>query len=144
MARLASETAKRMLLSTADDDGQGRAGDVRAGMGDGRQLPQGVAVLDGYEVPGLAVAGAGGEASGFKDALNDFFGNGVVAIGAYGEDGANGLKDLHVEAPSLRPKCEEFLPSKVVLARPFDQRRTNATARSRRSVDAHARKVPRA
>src|SRR2546425_1850744 len=110
-ALLASETAKRlssMQTTTAND----ARCDVGPGLSDGAELPKRVAVVDGDEMPRLAVHAAGVQVCGFDDPSPDLGRHRLVLVLADGEQGSNCLEDFH-EGDSFRLRiiasaCESF------------------------------------
>ena len=97
MARLASETEKRMLLSIVTTIASGAPAHVRSRLCGRRKLRQHVAILHDDELPGLAVTGAAGHAACFQDASHYGVRDGLVLVAAYGEEGANSVEDFHVQ-----------------------------------------------
>jgi hypothetical protein len=102
MARLARPRRGEGRVLRANGDGERRLGDVRPGLRDPAELTQGIAVVDGDEVPGLAVGGAAGEPRGLDDAAGGVGRDGLVLELADGEDGADGFEDFHGEGSFSR------------------------------------------
>src|SRR5713101_1292576 len=77
------------------DDCQRRLGDIRPARCQGPEPAQCLAVADHDEVPGLPVHPTAREASRLDDPPDHGVWHRLVLVTAHGEEGANGLEDVH-------------------------------------------------